>query len=63
MVRFSNDGSALGGEADTADGVRPGEPAKPLSPAMLDWMRHIQEGGVRMATDEEYRKAIAARLF
>lgn len=40
-----------------------GEAAKPLSPAMLDWMRRIQEAGVKMANDEEARKAIAKRLF
>ena len=63
MSRFSDDGPATGDQADAVESVRLGEPAKPLSPAMLDWMRRIQEAGVRMATDEDYRKTIAARLF
>lgn len=47
----------------SGDETCPGEAAKPLSPAMLDWMRRIQKAGVEMATDEEARKTIAKRLF
>jgi len=47
----------------SGDATCSGEAAKPLSPAMLDWMGRIQKAGVEMATDEEARKAIAKRLF
>lgn len=50
-------------QADVADSARSRGPAKPLSPEMKDWMRRFQEGGVKMANDEEARKAIAKRLF
>jgi len=45
------------------DRTRSGEAAKPMSPAMQDWMRRIQEAGVTMANNEDVRKAIAKRLF
>lgn len=63
MSKFSDGGPAPGHKADVVERARAGDPAKPLSLAMLDWMCRFQEGGVRMATDEDYRKAIAARLF
>lgn len=63
MARVSEDGFAPGDQIDTAESVRSSEHAKPLSPETLDWMRRFQEAGVEMATDEECRKAIAARLF
>jgi hypothetical protein len=50
-------------QAEAAEGAGSGESAKPLSPASADWMRRFQEAGVELATDEERRKAIAARLF
>lgn len=63
MTEFSDDGPASDDQIAAAARGRSGEPAKPLSPAMLDWMHRFQEAGVRMATDEDYRKTIAARLF
>lgn len=39
------------------------EAPKSLSPAVLDLMRRFQEAGIKMANDEEARKAIAKRLF
>jgi len=63
MSRGSDDGPATGDQTGAAETVRSSEHAKPLSPETLDWMRRFQEGGVEMATDEECRKAIAARLF
>lgn len=50
-------------QPDVADSARSRGTAKPLSPEMKDWMRRFQEGGVKMANDEEARKAIAKRLF
>lgn len=63
MSEFLDGDPAFRAQAEPAEKVRSGEPAKPLSPAMLDWMRRIQEGSIRMASDEDYRKTIAARLF
>lgn len=63
MSEFPDGNSVFRAQDEPAESVRSGEPAKPLSPAMLDWMRRFQEGGVLMATDEDYRKAIATRLF
>lgn len=63
MPRVSEDGSASGEQIAAAESVRSSEHAKLLSPETLDWMRRFQEAGVEMATDEECRKAIAARLF
>jgi len=63
MPEFLDDGPVYGDQAEAWEGVHSGEPAKPVSPATLDWMRRFQEAGVEMATDEECRKAIAARLF
>lgn len=50
-------------QAEAPGSVPAGESAKPLSPAIKGWMRRFQEGCVRMANDEGYRKTIAARLF
>lgn len=63
MSRFSDDGPAPGDLAGAAESGHSSECAKPLSPEMLDWMRRFQEAGVEMATDEQCRKVIAARLF
>jgi len=45
------------------DGSCTDEAPKSLSPAVIDWMRRFQEAGIKLANDEEARKAIAKRLF
>lgn len=50
-------------QAAAVESVYLSEGTKPLSPEMEDWLRRFQEGCIRMANDEGYRKTIAARLF